>query len=252
MMATSDIAQQLEYPFSLAGTSPFHASTDFGELNRCLAGRSVDDLLRWSLDTFGDKLALVTSFGPTGMVILHHLARLSPGVRVITLDTDFLFEETYALRERVQRRYPIQLEIRKSPLTPLAQARAYQPELWRADPDLCCHLRKVKPLAGALAGLAAWFSGLRRDQSPTRAELPLVGWDARYALVKINPLAGWTRRQVWTYLLAQNIPYNPLHDRGYGSIGCTHCTRPTADSGDERAGRWTGSSKTECGIHTAG
>ena len=251
-MTTADTTQQLEYTLSLSATSPFHAGSDFGKFNRYLAGRSVDDLLQWSVDTFGDKLALVTSFGPTGMVILDHLARLSPGVRVITIDTDFLFEETYALREQVQRRYPIQLEIRKTPLTPLAQVQAYQPQLWRADPDLCCHLRKVKPLAGALAGLDAWFTGLRRDQSPTRAELPLVGWDARYTLVKINPLTGWTRSQVWTYLLDHKIPYNPLLDQGYSSVGCIHCTQPAAGSDDERAGRWVGRNKTECGIHMVG
>jgi phosphoadenosine phosphosulfate reductase len=183
------------------------------------------------------------------MVILDRLAQLSPGVKVITIDTDFLFEETYALREQIQRRYPIQLEIRKSALTPAMQAEVYQPELWQVNPDLCCHLRKVIPLQEVLSGLEAWITGLRRDQSSTRSTLPLVFWDAKYNLVKINPLANWTRNQVWSYLLENNVPYNPLHDQGYGSIGCIHCTRPNNNSGNERAGRWPGSSKTECGIH---
>ncbi len=235
---------------TLVSASPFNAQSDFSELNHSFEQRSLDDLLTWSLSTFDNKLALVTSFGPTGMVILDRLAKLSPGIKVITIDTDFLFEETYALREQVQRRYPIQLEIRKSALTPAMQAQVYQPELWQVNPDLCCHLRKVIPLQEVLSGLEAWITGLRRDQSSTRSDLPLVTWDTKYNLVKINPLANWTRHQVWSYLLENNVPYNPLHDHGYGSIGCTHCTRPNDHSGDERAGRWPGSDKTECGIHS--
>lgn len=227
----------------------FSKETDFAALNAYFVERSLDDLLTWSLNTFGNQIALVTSFGPTGMVALDRLAQLQPGIKVITIDTDFLFEETYALRERVQRRYPIQLEIRKSALTPAIQAQIYQPELWQINPDLCCHLRKVIPLGDALAGLWAWFTGLRRDQADSRAAIPLITWDAKYSLVKINPLANWTRNQVWAYLLENEVPYNHLHDQGYSSIGCTHCTRPAANSGDERSGRWAGTGKVECGIH---
>jgi phosphoadenosine phosphosulfate reductase len=248
-MAINQESQTTLAGLRLIPASPFAASSDFGEINRWLAARSLDDLLQWGLSTFGDKLALVTSFGPTGMVILDRLAKLNPGSKVITIDTDFLFEETYALREQVQRRYPIQLEIRKSALTPAAQAEAYQPQLWQANPDLCCHLRKVVPLAEVLAGFEAWLTGLRRDQASTRAEVPLVGWDHKYHLVKINPLAGWTRGQVWRYLLENDVPYNRLHDQGYASIGCTHCTRPANHSTDERVGRWQGTNKIECGIH---
>lgn len=228
---------------------PLNANIDYETINRHFEHRSLDDLLSWGLSTFGRKMALVTSFGPTGMVILDHLANLCPGARVITVDTDFLFEETYALRERVQRRYPIQLEVRKSGLTPALQAQVFQPQLWQVNPDLCCHMRKVVPLAEALAGLEAWLTGLRRDQATSRAAAPLVSWDAKYNLVKLNPLANWTRGQVWRYLLEHDVPYNRLHDQGYTSIGCTHCTRPVNQSGDERAGRWPGSGKTECGLH---
>jgi phosphoadenosine phosphosulfate reductase len=234
---------------TLTPVSPFNAQSDFSELNHHFEQCPPDDLLAWTLTTFEHKFALVTSFGPTGMVILDRLAKLSPGFRVITIDTDFLFKETYTLREQIQRRYPIQLEIRKSALTPAMQAEVYQPELWRANPDLCCQLRKVIPLQPALASLEAWITGLRRDQSSIRSDLPLITWDNKYSLVKINPLAHWTRGQVWSYLLDNDVPYNPLHDQGYGSIGCTHCTQPSGNSGDERAGRWPGSSKTECGIH---
>lgn len=229
--------------------STFSETTNFSEINRHFEGRSLDNLLQWSLSTFGHKLVQVTSFGPTGMVILDHLARLAPGIRVITLDTNFLFAETYALIEQIQQRYPIKLDICRPALTPQAQAKIYGDRLWQTNPDHCCHLRKVQPLQKALAGADAWLTGLRRDQSPTRAHLPLAMWDTRYHLVKLNPLAGWTRSQVWSYILNHNVPYNLLHNQGYASIGCTHCTRPTHTPGDERSGRWIGRSKIECGIH---
>ncbi len=248
-MLTSQKFEFRALPELSVGPASFSKDTDFTTLNAALVEYSLDDLLAWSLDIFGNQIALVTSFGPTGMVVLDRLAQLRPGLKVITIDTDFLFEETYALRERVQRRYPIQLEIRKSALTPAMQAQVYQPELWQINPDLCCHVRKVIPLGEALAGLSAWFTGLRRDQANSRAAIPLITWDAKYNLVKINPLANWTRSQVWAYLLENNVPYNHLHDQGYSSIGCTHCTRPAAHSGDERSGRWAGTGKVECGIH---
>ncbi len=221
----------------------------FADLSRRFEPCSLEALLQWSLDSFGDKIAQVTSFGPTGMVLLDHLAKLKPGIRVITIDTDFLFEETYDLWEQVQRRYPIQLEIHKSALTPQAQTITHGDKLWQTDPDQCCYIRKVIPLRQALQGLDGWYTGLRRDQSPTRKKLPLVMWDDKYELVKLNPLASWTRSHVWQYILDHDIPYNPLHDHGYQSIGCTHCTQTTLSLSDERAGRWAGFAKTECGIH---
>lgn len=196
-------------------------------------------------------MAQVTSFGPTGMIVLDHLAKLSPGIRIVTLDTDFLFEETYALWDEIQQRYPIQLDVRSPYLTPEAQAQIYEDKLWQKNPDWCCYLRKVSPLHEVLRELDAWLTGLRRDQSPTRADIPLVDWDTKYGLVKINPLAGWTRKDVWSYIVKHNVPYNRLHDHGYASIGCTHCTRPTLDPSNERSGRWNGRQKTECGIHVS-
>jgi phosphoadenosine phosphosulfate reductase len=229
----------------------FDSQTNLAEINHRLEQASLDTLLQWSLDTFDDKVAQVTSFGPTGMVILDHLARLSPGIRIITIDTDFLFPETYRLWNEVQRRYPIKLDVRRSALTPPMQTHLHGPRLWAKDPNLCCYLRKVVPLQDVLRGLNAWLTGLRRDQSSTRADIPLVTWDAKYDLVKINPLAGWTRSRVWSYVVEHNLPYNPLHDQGYASIGCTHCTKPTLTSTDERSGRWLGQQKVECGIHLA-
>lgn len=229
--------------------SHLNIKTDFTEINRRLESASLDTLLQWSLDTFGDRVAQVTSFGPAGIVILDHLARLSPGIRIITVDTDFLFSETYNLWDDVQRRYPIKLDVRRSALTPAMQSHLHGSRLWEKDPNLCCYLRKVVPLQDVLRGLNGWLTGLRRDQSPTRTDIPLVGWDVKYDLVKINPLAGWTRNQVWSYVVEHKLPYNTLHDQGYASIGCTHCTKPTVTMTDERSGRWTGQQKVECGIH---
>ena len=227
---------------------PFNSHTDFSAINDYFADRPLDQLLEWSLALFGDKVAQVSSFGPTGMVILDRLAQLSPGIRIVTIDPQFLFEETYALWEEIQRRYPITLDVRRPELSPAAQAQKYGPELWARDPDQCCALRKVVPLREVLHDLDAWITGLRRDQATTRSHLPLVMWDSKYNLVKINPLANWTRGQVWSYILDHKVPYNPLHDQGYASIGCTHCTQPSSNPANERSGRWQGQ-KIECGIH---
>jgi phosphoadenosine phosphosulfate reductase len=229
--------------------SSFNVNSNFGDLNDYFAERPLDEFLSWCLSTFSERIAQVSSFGSAGMVLLDHLARLRPGIKVITIDTDFLFEETYALHEQVQGRYPIQLEIYKPTLTPEMQTKLFGPNLPQNNPNLCCHLRKVLPLQEALQGLDAWMTGLRRDQSSTRANLPLIMWDEKYQLVKINPLANWTRNQIWNYILEHRIPYNPLHDQGYASIGCTYCTSPTVNPTDERSGRWLGFDKIECGIH---
>lgn len=221
------------------------------ELNRDLEALSLPDFLAWSIETFGEHIAHVTSLGPSGLVILDHLMRLKPTLRVITLDTDFLFPETYALAAEVERRYGLQLEVIRPELTPDEQASRYGARLWELEPDVCCDLRKVRPMARALAGLEAWYTGIRRDQGPTRAQQPLVAWDTRFGLFKLSPLALWTRAQVWAYIRNEGIPYNALHDAGYTSIGCTHCTRVSVDASDERSGRWAGLNKTECGLHWA-
>ena len=218
------------------------------QFNDSLATATLPIFLEWSLGAFGDKIAQVTSFGPAGIVILDHLARLAPGLRVITIDTHFLFPETYQLWEEIQQRYPIRLEVRRPQMTPDEQAHLYGSELWRHEPDACCDIRKVTPLADALTGLDAWISGIRRDQSPSRAQTALVDWDDRHAMVKLNPLAAWPKARVWHYIRKHQLPYNRLHDQAYSSIGCTHCTRAST-GGDERSGRWSGQQKTECGIH---
>ena len=249
MMTTNESVQasynQINFPVS----SLFNVSTGFSQINHYFEGRPLEDLLEWSLATFGNRVAQVTSFGPAGMVILDHLARINSDTRVITLDTQFLFKETCTLIEEVENRYSISIDIRQPSLSPKEQGQRFGSKLWETNPDHCCYLRKVLPLEDVLQSVDAWFTGLRRDQAATRAQLPLFSWDSKYNVVKINPLAGWTRSQVWSYILKHQVPYNPLHDQGYASIGCTNCTRPTTNQVDERSGRWHSRQKTECGIH---
>jgi phosphoadenosine phosphosulfate reductase len=207
------------------------------------------EALRWGLSRFGQTLAIASSFGAEDVVLIDVASRLGMPYRVFTLDTDFLFPETYALIETIEKDYGITIERTKSELTPEAQAGQHGTALWASKPDLCCQLRKVEPLKKHLAGLAAWVTGVRRDQAPTRANTRKLEWDGKFNLVKLNPLADWTWNQVWDYIRAHNVPYNPLHDQNYPSIGCTYCTRPVQPGEDPRAGRWSGFNKIECGLH---
>jgi len=207
------------------------------------------EVLRWGLGQFGQSMGVAASFGAEDVVLIDVASRLGAKFRVFTLDTDFLFPETYALIDRIESRYGVAVERARSEYTPEAQAEKFGAALWASKPDQCCQLRKVEPLKKQLAGLEAWVTGIRRDQAPTRANTGKVEWDAKFGLVKLNPLADWNSTQVWEYIRAHEVPYNPLHDRGYPSIGCTYCTRPVQPGEDPRAGRWSGFSKTECGLH---
>jgi phosphoadenosine phosphosulfate reductase len=218
------------------------------EVNADLMTLPLPDFLAWAVKTFGDGLVQVTSLGPSGLVVLDHLMRIAPETPVITIDTDFLFPETYALIDAVQHHYAVELDVRRAGLSPEQQTEMYGPRLWEHEPDVCCHVRKVTPLSDALAGRQAWISGLRRDQSSARADTMLVDWDYRHNMVKLNPLALWNSARVWHYIRKHELPYNELHDQNYRSIGCTHCTLAVRN-GDERAGRWQGGVKTECGLH---
>ena len=211
---------------------------------------SPEDLLRWAFVTFGGYVEIASGFGPEGMVLIDIAAKVQPEFRVFTLDTDFLFPETYKLVEQVERRYGIRIEKLKSALSPGEQERLHGPALWARDPDACCNLRKVEPLRQKLSQLRAWVTSIRRDQTSQRASALKVHWDSKFHLVKINPLADWTNKQVWRYIHEHRLSYNPLHDQGYPSIGCTHCTRSVQPGEDPRAGRWSGFNKTECGLHT--
>lgn len=203
------------------------------------------EVLRYAVDTYGDGLAVVTSFQITGIVTLHMLREITDDVQVFTLDTGLLFPETYQLMEELEEKLDIQIQRVKPDLTIPQQARKHGSLLWETNPDNCCQLRKTIPLTNILSNYDAWITGLRRDQSPTRANIPVIDWDERYNLVKLCPFANWTEDMLWTYINAYELPYNSLHRRGYSSIGCYTCTRPAIG----REGRWANKAKTECGIH---
>jgi phosphoadenosine phosphosulfate reductase len=207
------------------------------------------EALRWAFDTYGEEAAMATGFGVEGMVLLDIAHRVNPNIRVFTGDTEFLFPETYDLVDRVEKRYGIKIERLYSALTPEEQERKYGADLWKRNPDECCKIRKVEPLKEKLAGLRAWITAIRRDQTAERSSANKVEWDNKFQLVKVNPIADWTKPMVWNYVHKHNVLYNPLHDRNYPSIGCTHCTRAVQPGEDARAGRWSGFQKTECGLH---
>ena len=210
---------------------------------------TTEQVLRWSGETFGRDVAIATAFGAEGIVLIDLAAQIWPCLHVFLLDTSFLFPETYSLIEQVERRYEISVERVTSGLAPETQAAVCGPELWKSDPDLCCLIRKVEPLQRKLSCLRAWTTSIRREQTPVRAQARKIEWDSQFSLVKINPLAEWTNEMVWQYIRAHQLPYNPLHDLGYPSIGCTHCTRAVAPGEHPRAGRWPGFAKLECGLH---
>jgi phosphoadenosine phosphosulfate reductase len=209
-----------------------------------------EQVLDWAFATYGEKVAIATGFGVEGMVLLDIAARVNPDLKVFTGDTEFLFPETYDLIDRVEEKYGIKVERLYSDLTPEDQELGYGKALWARDPDLCCSLRKVEPLRRKLATLDAWMTAIRRDQTQDRATAHKIDWDNKFDLVKISPLADWTRETIWRYVAKHDVLYNPLHDRNYPSIGCTHCTRAVQPGEDPRAGRWSGFGKTECGLHT--
>lgn len=210
------------------------------------------DVLREAIKRYAPKIVLACSFGAEDVVLVDMVHRVDPSIPLFYLDTDFLFPETYATRDRIIQQYalkPAQVIQVQSLLTPDQQTAQYGPALWSTEPDRCCQLRKVEPLTRVLKGYDAWITGIRRDQSPTRANAGLIEWDSKFQLVKVNPLARWTWADVWTYIKVYEVPYNPLHDQNYPSIGCTYCTEPVAPGEDPRAGRWKTFTKTECGLH---
>jgi phosphoadenosine phosphosulfate reductase len=206
-------------------------------------------VLHWAFQTFGDAVAISSAFGAEGMVVIDVASRLRENFRLFTLDTEFLFPETYNLMDRVEQKYGITIERVLPLLSPEEQERALGSALWQRDPDRCCNTRKVEPLRRKLGELQAWITSIRRDQTAARASTGKIEWDEKFGRVKINPLADWSSKQVWQYIREHDIPYNALHDRSYPSIGCTHCTRAVRAGENPRAGRWAGYSKTECGLH---
>ena len=209
-----------------------------------------ETILRWAVERFPGKFTMATAFGPEGMVILHLLSQIDRKAHVFNLDTGYQFRETLELRDEVARRYGIEVELKRPATTIEEYERQHGGPLYRSNPDQCCFDRKVTVLKNAVVGFHAWASAIRRDQSPDRANVPIVGWDKKFSLVKVSPLANWTKQQVWKHITDHDVPYNPLHDQGYTSIGCWPCTRAVLAGEDERAGRWSGFAKTECGLHS--
>jgi phosphoadenosine phosphosulfate reductase len=205
--------------------------------------------LAWAFDTFGDSVAISSAFGAEGMVLIDMASRVRKDFRLFTVDTEFLFPETYNLMDRIEDKYGITIEKVNSVLSPEEQERSHGAALWTTDPDKCCNLRKVEPLRRKLGELSAWIASIRRDQTSVRSAAHRVEWDAKFGLVKINPMVDWTSKQVWRYIHDHDVPYNSLHNQNYPSIGCTHCTRAVRPGEDPRAGRWPGFAKTECGLH---
>lgn len=214
-----------------------------------LKNAAPEDILKWGKEEFGNGMALACSFGYEDVALVHLVHQVAPETAIFYLDTDLLFPETYRTRDRLVERYGVKL-IRVTPeMTLKEQAEACGERLWENDPDRCCRLRKVEPLRKILSTYSAWCTGIRREQSPTRADTQVLEWDRSFGLVKINPFAFWKESQVWNFLRENDIPYNPMHDHRYPSIGCQPCTRPVQPGEDARAGRWTGHMKTECGLH---
>ena len=210
---------------------------------------SPQRVLAWAFETFGSRVAISSAFGAEGMVLIDIASRLRKDFHLFTVDTEFLFPETYALMDQIEQKYQIKIERVFSLLSPDVQEDIHGAALWARDPDQCCNLRKVEPLRRKLGELDAWITSIRRDQTSFRKAAGKIEWDEKFGLVKVNPIADWTSKQVWNYLRDHEVPYNSLHDQNYPSIGCTHCTRAVRPGEDPRAGRWPGLSKTECGLH---
>jgi phosphoadenosine phosphosulfate reductase len=213
-----------------------------------LEPKGAREALEWAFETFHPSLYIACSFQKTSSVVIDIATKIAPDARFFYLDTDVLFPETYETRNRFAEHFGVRFDSYRD-LTIEEQAAIHGDELWKRNPDACCGLRKVEPMRRALTGVDAWVAGIRRGDSASRANAPKFGWDKRFGLWKLNPLAAWSERDVWSHIREHRLPYNPLHDQGYPSIGCTHCTQPVGPGGEPRDGRWVGTAKSECGIN---
>lgn len=225
---------------------------NIGDMNERFIKKSPEELLNWAVEKFGSEVVLACSFGAEDVVLVDMLSKVTKNPKIFYLDTDKHFKETYKTRDKLAEKYSVELIQVKPKLTLEEQAEKYGDKLWEKDPNKCCFIRKVEPLGEVLKGKKAWVTGIRREQSHTRAHTQLVEWDDKFELVKINPIAFWTSSQVWSYIRGNEVPYNPLHDQNYPSIGCAVCTKPVKPGEDARSGRWAGLMKTECGLHKGG
>ncbi|HAP67505.1 MAG TPA: phosphoadenylyl-sulfate reductase [Nitrospinae bacterium] len=213
--------------------------------------KTPQEIIRFALDKYGNRVSFASSFGAEDVAIIDMITKIKPGVRVFTLETGYLFPETHDVIKRIKEKYNIKLET-YAPSTTVEEFERQYGKLYETDPDKCCAIRKIEPLNRAIAdNLDAWITGIRRDQSPTRANTKKVEVDKKFNLVKFNPIADWISEKVWNYIRKNNVPYNVLHNKNYPSIGCAPCTKPVKSGEDPRAGRWAGKEKTECGLHTS-
>ena len=209
------------------------------------------EVLQWAFDQYGEKLVYACSFGIEGIALIELISRVKADAKIIFLDTNYHFKETYETIERVKKRYPqLHIHLQQPALTIDEQTEQYGMDLWKTNPNQCCDLRKIKPLEEAISPSNAWISGLRREQSELRKSTEYLNLDSRFEKIKVCPLIHWTWKDVWRFAHANELDYNVLHDQGFPSIGCETCTKPAFTEEDMRSGRWTGSGKTECGLHT--
>ncbi|GGB31500.1 phosphoadenylyl-sulfate reductase [Virgibacillus dakarensis] len=208
------------------------------------------DVIKWAFQVYEDKILYSCSFGAEGIVLIDLIAKVNPCATIVFLDTGLHFPETYSLIEEVKQKYPnLNIKMVKPSLTVEEQAAEYGNKLWERHPNLCCHIRKIQPLARELSRVDAWISGLRREQSIGRRNIAYINKDDRFKSIKICPLIHWKWDDVWEYIKLNNLPYNKLHDNNYPSIGCEMCTLPVKDGRDARSGRWANFQKSECGLH---
>ncbi|MBI1869961.1 MAG: phosphoadenylyl-sulfate reductase [Chlamydiae bacterium] len=207
------------------------------------------EILEWALKEFWPDIAMSTGFGASGMVLIHMISTINPKMKIIFLNTGFHFKETLEFKEKVIQKYGVNIIEYQALISKEELFKTISPHPYHDDPDRCCHMNKVEPMQRAIKGLRAWISALRRDQSPTRVNTHILE-EYEGGLIKINPLANWTKKEVWNYLYQHKVPYHPLHDQGYPSIGCEPCTQSVGEGSHERSGRWVGKGKLECGIHT--
>jgi phosphoadenosine phosphosulfate reductase len=228
------------------------SAEDFIAINSQLAVATPQEVLRWAVERYHPKLLMATAFGAEGCCIIQMLSEIEPNVTLINLETGYQFPETLALRERILSRYGMTVEYIRPELTVTDYEAKHGGPLYLTQPDQCCQDRKVLPLRKAMAHYQphAWISAIRKDQTENRASnASIVQWDAKFNVVKVNPLLNWTKKEVWAYIVKHDVPYNPLHDENYPSIGCWPCTRAVQPGEDDRAGRWSGQAKKECGLH---
>ena len=224
---------------------------ELAEQSARLETATPEEIIAWAHERFGDGLTMATAFGPEGCVILSMLAAIAPQTYVFNLDTGYQFQQTLDLRDRIAEKYNLNIDMLQPELTVVEYEAKHGGPLYKTNPTQCCFDRKIKLLRQGVQGKTAWMSGIRRDQSDDRAQAAIVYWDKKFSMVKITPLANWTKNDVWKRVTSAGVPYNPLHDQNYPSVGCWPCTRALQQGEtDDRSGRWSGTAKTECGLHT--